>query len=225
MEKKKKQHNVNEMVHVRNRFFYVSFRKLTAIFFASLSLTCVSLVFAFYFANKPVPPVYVPLDKKHGVLPTYPLNQISEPNEQIMNAKVSELAIKAAKSFYNLDYLKKDEQLNQAQDLFTYAGWNELLEDFSKAKTYETIGMQKMIVQLNQTGPVSIKNKGTDKIPGIYTWDVDFPAKIKFTPHDGVHAAFDKQVHVHIRVARMPTVDAPEGIAVHRMVIQDVNQQ
>lgn len=211
-----------ELIILRNRFFYIYKRKIAIIFIMVLALAVLSTVFAFYFIGKKVPPVYVPINSKYGVLPTYPLNQIADVNESSMNAKVSELALNAAIGFYDVDYLKRDERLNKAQEMFTYSGWTRLLDDFAKSKTYNIIGLQKMIVMLNPTSSPIIKRQGTDKIPNIYSWDVEFLGRIKYIPHDGVHGVLEKNVKIYMRIVRMPTVDAPKGILVDRMVVEDL---
>lgn len=218
--KGKKAPGAAELVALRNRFFYVYYRRMSLIFLAALGLCAFALVCAFYFATRQTPPVYVPIGADGRIVQTFPLDQPSNPDEEKMRAIVAQWALDGMRKLFTLDYLNFAEQVNAAQPYFTYRGWDSTLRKMAESQNFNTVQQQKMIVMFTPTGAPLIQKQQV--IGGRMAWALDLPAAIKYIPHDGAHAGTVQNVTIHLVVVRMSTVDSPKGIGIDQMLVEEV---
>lgn len=218
--KSTKKASVQELVTLRNRFFYVYYRKLSLIFVAALILCGLSLVSAFYFAGRKTPPVYIPIAPNGQIVQTYPLNQPSNADPEVMTAWVTQWAMDGARKAFTYDYINFGEQVNSAQSFFTYRGWESFVKELGKSQNFNTVQEQKMIVKFT---PMSVPViKGQQVIDGRLAWSLTFDAAVTYIAHDGLHQGFRQNVVVRVVVFRMSTVDSPKGIGIDQIVLEEV---
>jgi intracellular multiplication protein IcmL len=214
-----KKQTAAELVALRNRFFYVSYRKLSLIFVAAFALCAFSLVSAFYFAGRKTPPVYVPISPSGQVVPTYPLNQPSSADPEVMNALVAQWSLEGARRAFSYDYLNYTEQVNTAQSYFTYRGWENFVKSLGQSQNFNTVQQQKMIVKFTpKSAPIITASQVRD---GRLAWAIQFDGTIQYVAHDG-HQGFLQNVLVKMVVVRMSTVDSPKGLGIDQVVVDEI---
>lgn len=209
-----------ELVALRNRFFYVSYRKLSLIFMGALGLCVFSLVSALYFAGRKTPPIYVAVSPSGQVVPTYPLSQPSSANPEVMNAMVAQLCLEGARRSFSFDYLNYAEQVNTAQSYFTYRGWEAFVKSLAQSQNFNTVQQQKMIVKFTpKSAPIITGSQVRD---GRLAWAIQFEGVIQYVAHDGQHQGFIQNVLVKMVVVRMSTVDSPKGLGIDQAVVEEI---
>lgn len=218
----KKQPGAAELVSLRNRFFYVHYRKLSLIFVGAMALCIFSLLSALYFATRKTPPVYVPLAPNGQVVATYPLSEPSHPNPEVMNAWVAQWALDGARKAFTYDYLNFSEQVNEAQSYFTYRGWDLFLKGLTSSQNFNTVQQQKMIVKFTPRGVPIIKAQ--EVRAGRLTWAIQFDGSIQYVSHDGQSQGYVQNVVVKMVLVRMSTVDSPKGLGIDQVVLEEVPQ-
>lgn len=218
--KKAKPPGAAELVALRNRFFYVSYRKLSLIFVGALALCAFSLVSAVYFASRKTPPIYVAVSPSGQVVPTYPLSQPTNPDEYAMHAIVSQWCLEGARRAFSFDYLNYAEQVNTAQSYFTYRGWETFVKSLAQSQNFNTVQQQKMIVKFTpKSAPIITATQVKD---GRLAWATQFEGSIEYIAHDGQHQGFVQNVLVKMVVVRMSTVDSPKGLGIDQAVVQEI---
>lgn len=207
-----------EAVALRNRFFYVYYRKMSLIFVAAMALCAFSLVCAFYFATKKTDPVYLPVTEDGRLIRTYPLSMASHPNKEIMEATVQQWALDGARKLFTYDYLNYATQISQAQGAFTVRGWNNYLAEFTASQNMNTVLKQKMIVNFVPQQPPVIKQERL--VEGRLAWAVEFPAQIRYVAHEGSSLGFVQNGVVKMVIIRISTVDSAKGIGIDQVLFE-----
>ena len=216
-----KRTNAQDVISLRNRFFYIYYRKISLIFLITLGISAFALVSAFYFATRPTPPIYIPVSVDGRLIPSYKLSEPSIKDKNIMEAAVKQWVLECARKLYRYDYINYAEQIFESQPYFSIRGWNYYIKEFENSQTLNTVLAQKMIVNfIPQEPPEIVQEKvGED---GRLRWAVQFPAKIKFISHDNTgKMGFIQNVMVKAIVIRVSSVDSPKGIAVDTIVFEE----
>lgn len=209
-----------ELVVLRNRFFYIYYRKLSLIFVAAVILCVFSLICAAYFSTRKTPPVYVPLAANGQVVTTYALSEPSHPNPEVMSAWVAQWAMDGARKAFTYDYLNYPEQLNEAQAYFTYRGWPLFIKGLTLSQNFNTVQQQKMIVKLTPKSVPIVKAKQV--INGRLAWSLQFDAVIEYVAHTGQNQGYNQNVIVKVVVMRMSTIDSPKGLGIDQIIAEEV---
>jgi len=217
-----KKAGAQELVSLRNRFFYVYYRKLTLIFLGAVALCVLSLISAFYFATRKTPPVYVPIAPNGQIVPTYALDQPPHQDKNVTEAWVQQWALDGVRHAFNYDYLNYSEQINSAQSYFTYRGWNSFVKGLADSKNFNTVQQQKMIVKFTPKGAPIIKKSTV--LDGRLAWALQFDATLQYIAHDGAHQGFKQNVSVQVVIVRMSTVDSPKGIGIDQIIVDEIVQ-
>lgn len=212
--------SASELVSLRNRFFYVYYRKLSLIFLGAIALCLLSLIAAFYFAGRKTPPIYLPTGPSGQLVETYDLDKPSNKDPEVMNAWVSQWAEEAARLAFSYDYKNFIEQVNMAQPYFTYRGWNKFMTELTSSQNYNTVQQQKMIVKFTPSSAPLIK--GTTLIQGRLAWALDFTGTIEYVAHDGQHQGTRQNVLIKMVILRMSTIDSQKGLGIDQVTIQEV---
>lgn len=221
--KPEKRSGASEMVALRNRFFYVYYRKLILVFVASLVVLGVAISLAVYFAMRTTPPIYLPITPDGKLIRTYPLNQASmdEASVKMMEGAVRQWAFDAGKKLFTYDYRNYSEQISEAQSFFTVRGWNSYLASFEKSNNLNAVQDMRMIVSFSPKGAPVITNQGVSEKEGRYSWKVEFPSEIQYVAHSGNKAGFTQTGVLHMVFIRVSTVDSPKGIGIDQIIFEE----
>ena len=219
---KTKRTGAADAIAVRNRFFYVYYRKVSMLFIASLILCGVAGAMAVYFTSRSTPPIYLPVTTDGKLISTYPLDKPSrEGEEAVMSATVKQWAFEVSKKLFTYDYLNYSEQISEAQSYFTVRGWNGYLATFEGSNNLNTVLDRRIIVQFIPVGAPVITDEGVDGTEKRYKWRVKFPAQIKYTAHAGNKTGFLQAGDLEMIFTRVSTVDSPKGIGLDQIIFRE----
>ena len=215
----KKKNHAAMRVAMRNRFYYLYYRKISLIFLVSMGLCGFSLASAFYFATKETPPIYIPINSERKLVETYPLDKPSYPDLKIMEAEVQSWALEGARRIFSYDYLNYSEQMSSGQSYFTVRGWNKYLKSLEQSQNLNTVLKQQMIVNFVPMGPPQILESKI--IEGRLAWAVEIPAKIQYIAHTESRAGFEQIGKVRLVLLRISLVDSPKGIGIDQVIFEE----
>lgn len=204
-----------ELVTMRNRFFYVFYRKQIIMFVGALALAALSLASSVYFAGRKTPPQFLAASADTRVLPSHALDEPSLP-ASLMDPAVTEWTWQAAQHLYNYDYINWRQQINQGQDYFTVRGWNDYLTGLKDSKTLDSVQNLRLISHIQPTGAPQIVAKTIMVTDGVrrMAWSVEFPVQVRFTANRPNTSGFVQQGVLKMVVLRVSMADSPKGIAI-----------
>ena len=204
-----------ELVMMRNRFFYIFYRKQILIFMAALAIAVVSLASSVYFAGRKTPPQFLAATADMRVLPSHALDEPSLP-ESLMDPAVTEWSWQAAQRLYNFDYVNWRSQINQAQEYFTVRGWNSYLGQLKDSKNLEAVQSMRLIAHVQPMGAPVILDKNITITDGVrrLTWRVDFPVQVRWTANRPNTSGFVQTGVIEMVIMRVSMSDSPKGIAI-----------
>lgn len=209
----------SEVIQLRNRFFYIYYRRLSLLFLIAIALSVISILSAFYFATKKVPPVYIPVSPDGRLIQSFSVQQPSFPDKEVMDSVVMQWGLDGIRKFYTMDYLNYTDQIFEAQPFFSIRGWNRTFKAFENSQNLNTILSQKMIVNMLPMGPPRIIESRV--IDGRLAWAVELPAQLKYVPHDGKSAGFVQTGVFKMVIIRVALVDSIKGIGIDQLVFEE----
>lgn len=214
--KQKNKTKASEIIQLRNRFFYIYYRRLSLLFLISLGICIFSMMCAFYFATKKTPPIYLPVSADGRLIQSFSLSKPSFEDKELMVSTVMQWAVEGVRKFYTLDYINYTDQIFEAQPFFTIRGWNRTFTAFESSQNLNTVIAQKMIVNMIPMGPPSIIDERI--IDGRLAWAVEFPAQLRYIPHDGRSQGFVQTGTFKLVIMRVALVDSAKGIGIDQLV-------
>lgn len=115
----------------------------------------------------------------------------------------------AVRSLFNLDFVHYQDQLNQAKNNFTEAGWNKVEYALKTSGFLASITDNKLEANAVISGPAVVLN--TAVYHGRYTWRVQMPVLVTYTS-----ASESKRTRfmVTMNVQRVPVLNAYKGIQI-----------
>ncbi len=214
-----KKANAAMRVAMRNRFYYIYYRKVSLIFLFAMGLCAFSLASAFYFATRQTPPIYIPINPEKKLVESFGLDKPSFPDEQVMAAEVQSWALEGARKVFSYDYLNYPEQLSAGQSYFTVRGWNKYLKSLEKSQTLNSVLKFRMIVNFVPLGaPQILESKVID---GRLAWAVEMPAKIQYIAHTERQDGFEQVGKLRMVLLRISLVDSPKGIGIDQIIFEE----
>ncbi len=217
--KKRTKKRVSELVQMRNRFFYLYYRRLSLYFMLSLGICVFSIAVAVVFSGKKVPPVYIPVSEDGRLIQSFSLKEPSFPNKEIMSSNVKAFALEGIRKFYTLDYLNYTDQIFEAQPFFTVRGWNRTIKAFEESQNLNTILQQKIIVNMVPLGPPVILDERV--VDGRLGWALEIPAQLKYITHDGKSQGFIQKGKFKLTILRISLVESPKGIGIDQLIFEE----
>lgn len=198
-----------EQVIAKNESLYSIYRKILGLVVIALIATALNIWSVMYFSAQKTPPRYIPVDVENRLIDLVPLNKAN-----VSNGSASQLVLKAIKSVNTYDYINWKDQLQSAAVYFTPRGWSDYLTQFVATKTIDTVLAQRSIVNVEPTGsPTVVKSQVGSN--GVYYWQIDVPVKVSYRSHvDSLSGVMEQSGVVTAYVIRVPTTQAPEGIAI-----------
>jgi intracellular multiplication protein IcmL len=136
--------------------------------------------------------------------PIYPLSQPLMPPSEIL-----QWAARVAEATHNYDFLRYRETLGLLQGRFTKDGWGSFTSALNDSKALdEVISKKLMLTAVVRDTPVML-TRGV--VNGRYAWKVQIPLLITY---QSASEQSQQRTVVEMVITRVPTTDAPLGIAV-----------
>ncbi len=197
-----------KVVTLRNKFFYMGYRGSLLVFFVSLCMFILSLIFVYIFSTQPVAPLYIPIKENGSYID---LVRIDQPNKN--DQEVADFVAKAVKKLYTRDYINYSDQLMDASIYFTPNGFNSFLDSVEASQSIAAMKQNEWVVSFTpRQAPILLEKKLNGN---AYTWAFDFPGTITY---NGGKSGRKQNVTLKIIVTRVSIVDSPYGIGITTLV-------
>ena len=201
-------------VVLRNQGVYSLYKKIIAMFWASVGLAIFSVFVASFFIFQKTPPEYAQASMDGKLIQSIPLSQ---PNMD--EAGVFNLARKAITAVNRYDYINYKTQIPEAEKYFTPVGWGNYLKQLKDRGTLKSVEEQRDIVSVEFTGPATlIKSQPFEIAKGNvqYVWVVDQPVQVNYISHSASSSTggLYQQGVVRLYIVRMPYTDSTLGAAI-----------
>lgn len=197
-----------KVVTLRNKFFYMGYRNSLLVFFVSLCMFLLSLLFLYIFSTQPVAPIYVPIKENGSYID---LIRVDQPNKN--DQEVADFVAKAVKKLYTRDYINYSDQLMDAAIYFTPSGFNSYLDGVEASQSIAAMKQNEWVVSFTpRQAPILLEKK---LVNNYYTWAFEFPGTITY---NGGKSGRKQNVRIQIIVTRVSIVDNPYGIGITTFV-------
>lgn len=200
-----------ELVRFRNFFYRDGYRKvMTALLMSiALNLALVTLVIIQIF-TKPAP-VYFATQSNGSLIEIQPLTEPMVDQDMLIT-----WATRAAVAAYSFNFVDWQNDLQSVQQYFTETGFKNFTEALKQSGNLDTVVAKRLVVQATVVDVPRIVNQGL--IKGRYAWKIQIPMLIKYT---SASEELRQPVLVTMLIARVPTTQKPQGIAIAQFVVED----
>ena len=195
-----------KVVHLRNRFLYVTYRYVLMLFVFSIFMAIFSFTMMVYFIRQPIPPQYVPVSSDGRLLELPTIDK-----EFKTESEVTDFFLRGLKKTHTFDFYNYRDQINEASSFFTINEWNNFFTKLAEAKTLDAVKENNWVATIKFTGPPVIKEKGL--VNNTFSWYIEVPVKIMFigTKSRTISGTYSGTI---IRISK---IDNPDGIAINRI--------
>lgn len=200
-----------ELVRFRNFFYRDGYRKSMSALLLSLMVNMVLLgLVVFQFLTKPAP-VYFATQTNGSLIEIQPLTEPLVRQETLLT-----WATRAAVTAYSFNFVDWQNDLNNAQQYFTATGFKNFVDALKASGNLDTVVAKRLVVQATVVDVPRIIQQGL--IQGRYAWKIQIPMLVKYT---SASEDLRQPILVTMLIARVPTTQYPEGIAIAQFVVQD----
>lgn len=200
-----------ELVRFRNYFYRDGYRKSMTALLMSLLVNFILLgLVVFQFLTKPAP-VYFATQTNGSLIEIQPLTEPLIAQETLLT-----WATRAAVTAYSFNFVDWQNDLNNAQQYFTATGFKNFVDALKASGNLDTVVAKRLVVQATVVDVPRIIQQGL--IQGRYAWKIQIPMLVKYT---SASEDLRQPILVTILVARVPTTQYPQGIAIAQFVVQD----
>lgn len=169
-----KPHSSVERAIFRNILLYSILRKnLLVLFLASLS-AIFSAYMVLFFAQRTVPPRYVPITADNRIFPDTALTS----HNTYVDTDIINFGVTAIQKVNTYDWYNWRTELQSAVGYFTPEEWKAFNDEFAAAGNLKAVTDQKLVVSLRPTGVPNITVQGVDQ--AYYTWQIDVPCSVVY---------------------------------------------
>ena len=200
-----------QLVRFRNYFYRDGYRKSMSALLLSLTVNLALMaIIVFQFMSKPAP-VYFATQTNGSLIEIQPLTEPLIAQETLLT-----WATRAAVTAYSFNFVDWQNDLNNAQQYFTATGFKNFVDALKASGNLDTVVAKRLVVQATVVDVPRIIQQGL--IQGRYAWKIQIPMLVKYT---SASENLRQPILVTILVARVPTTQYPQGIAIAQFVVQD----
>lgn len=200
-----------ELVRFRNYFYRDGYRSgMTALLMSLvLNLVLITITTILFFTK--TPPVYFATQTDGSLIKIQPLEMPMVDQNMLIT-----WATRAAVSSYSFNFLDWQNDLQNAQQYFTSSGFNNFVDALKSSGNLDTVVAKRLVVQATVVDVPRIVQQGI--IKGRYAWKIQIPMLVKYI---SASEELRQPILVTMLVARVPTTQKPEGIAIAQFVVED----
>jgi len=200
-----------ELVRFRNFFYRDGYRKSMTVLLMSMGLNLALVVLVcIQFFTKPSP-VYFATQSNGSLIAIQPLDQPIVDQDMLIV-----WATRAAVASYSFNFVDWQNDLQNVQQYYTETGFKNFTEALKNSGNLDTVVAKRLVVQATVVDVPRIVQQGL--IKGRYAWKIQIPMLIKYT---SASEELRQPVLVTMLIARVPTTQKPEGIAIAQFVVED----
>jgi len=200
-----------ELVRFRNFFYRDGYRKSMTVLLMSMGLNlALAALVVIQFVTKPSP-VYFATQSNGSLIEIQPLNEPMVDQDMLIT-----WATRAAVASYSFNFVDWQNDLQDVQQYYTETGFKNFMEALKNSGNLDTVVAKRLVVQATVVDVPRIVQQGL--IQGRYAWKIQIPMLIKYT---SASEELRQPVLVTMLVARVPTTQKPQGIAIAQFVVED----
>lgn len=200
---------IAKMVAIRNRFFFLFYKKTILVLITSIFSVVSSIGFLIFFIGKPVPPQFIPIDEDGRIVSPAPLSACKSDGE------VQRFYVQAISKLYKYDYINYPDQILTAVPFFTRDGWNEYLTNYKSSGTLEAVKESKYVVSVVNNDVPQITKKW--EAGGVCV--VELKTKITITYY-GASSRVQSGV-LFARIRRESVINNEHGLGIEKIVLAE----
>lgn len=200
-----------ELVRFRNYFYRDGYRSGMTALLMSLVLNLVLIVMVIVLLLSKTPPVYFATQTDGSLIAIQPLDMPMVDQDMLIT-----WATRAAVSSYSFNFLDWQNDLQNAQQYFTSSGFNNFVTALKSSGNLDTVVAKRLVVQATVVDVPRIVQQGI--IKGRYAWKIQIPMLVKYI---SASEELRQPILVTMLVARVPTTQKPQGIAIAQFVVED----
>ncbi len=204
-----------DLVRFRNFFYRDGYRKAMTGLLGSLGLNLILIILTIVLMISRTPPVYFATQADGSLVEIQPLDQ-----PVVSDSMLLTWATRAAVSSYSFNFLDWQNDLQNVQQYFTSTGFKNFVDALQSSGNLDTVVAKRLVVQATVVDVPRVIQQGT--IKGRYAWKIQIPMLIKYI---SANEELRQPVLVTLLVARVPTTQKPEGIAIAQFVVEDRREQ
>jgi intracellular multiplication protein IcmL len=200
-----------ELVRFRNFFYRDGYRKVMSALLMSMGINMALLVIVVVQFFTTTPPVYFATQTNGSLIQIQPLNEPIVDQDMLLT-----WATRAAVASYSFNFVDWQNNLQGVQQYYTETGFKNFLDALKNSGNLDTVVAKRLVVQATVVDVPRIVQQGL--IKGRYAWKIQIPMLVKYT---SANEELRQPVLVTMLVARVPTTQKPEGIAIAQFVVED----
>lgn len=202
-----------ERVILRNHFYWENYRDV-GLMIILLGLIIVSLLgFVFYQRVTFPKPKYFATYPDGLPIPIIPLKIPLQ-----SDAFVFQWAVAAVKGIYSFDYVTYRRSLQNAEEYFTYKGYQDFIKALLVSTNLESVKFYRQVVSADTTSAPVLIRKGQLSSDLPYSWDLQIPMTITY--QNSQNQVIKQVGSALIRISRDSTLRHTEGLAIDQLVFQ-----
>lgn len=200
-----------ELVRFRNYFYRDGYRNtMKALLGAILVILCLLALVVYQFYTKPAP-VYFATQTNGMLIQIQPLYEPLVDEETLLS-----WASRAAIAAFSFNFLDYQDDLQKMREYFTPGGFNNYLDALRQTGNLDTVIEKRLVVKGVVTEVPVIVQHGL--IKGRYAWKMEIPMLVSYV---SASETLKQPILVTMLIARVPTQDKPQGIAIAQFVAED----
>lgn len=204
-----------ELVRFRNYFYRDGYRNCMGALLMSLAMNLILLTLTTILFFSKTPPVYFATQTDGSLIAIQPLDMPMIDQEALIT-----WATRAAVASYSFNFLDWQNDLQNAQQYFTSSGFNNFVDALKASGNLDTVVAKRLVVQATVVDVPRIVQQGI--IKGRYAWKIQIPMLVKYM---SASEELRQPILVTMLVARVPTTQKPQGIAIAQFVVEDRHDQ
>ncbi len=140
---------------------------------------------------------------------------LSEPG--ITTPALLEWAVEAVVNSYSFNFVNYEQVISNSAIYYTKAGYQNYRRSLIESNIANSVDRKKYILSaVPMSAPVVTKEKPTPD--GVYNWQLQFPIQMNY---QNVREAQRSDWIVTLSIVRVPTNEAPDGLAIAAMIIRE----
>ncbi|MEY3183088.1 MAG: Dot/Icm secretion system protein IcmL [Pseudomonadota bacterium] len=202
-----------EKIHHRNAFYASSYRWLLSLNTCLFCVLVALISWSIYLYQLKPEAIYFAATPEGKLIQDPPVNE-----PYLSDSEVLAWAENVAILVYDFDYINYRKSLQNLRTYFTQKGHTEYLKALNFSTNIEAIKNNKQIVSAEVNGTPEIKNKGINS--GFFFWKAMIPLLITYESSSG--KTFQQRVNATMVIVRGSTLEFPQGLSVHQMILEEV---
>ena len=197
-----------ETVINRQGFYKDNFHITVILLLVSIVLNILMGAAVYQMSTYRPQPEYFATASDGRITPLYPLSQ-----PVFSQSAILQWATQAAVKSYTYNFVNYRQQLQDASDSFTPAGWSRFKEALLASNNLKSLLALKLVATAVPTGTPIVQD--TAVLDGRYAWKVQIPMLVTY---QSASTSIPQPVVITMVIIRVPTVNNPKGIAIEQFV-------